>query len=249
MRNSILISVLGVAIASSGWYLWHHHESKTDTINNLRFSNTQTWSVAPYQFAPTTTPLIWSDFNLPPPPENTDAATREELQVLHDNIHLRTPDKLAEIEAELAFPTTQFGTATLADIFVTRPHTRQAFEYLIGVSDPVVLAAKRHFDRVRPSHLDPTLPTAIPVPNHPAYPSAHAVNGHLIAFLLSTLNPENTELYINAAIRIAHNREIAGVHYPSDSQAGAILASQLYQALESDFVFTNLLRQAMLEWE
>ena len=101
---------------------------------------------------------------------------------------------------------------------------------------------------MRPSYLDPTLSTALPVPEHPAYPSGHATQAALIALVLSELDPENSAAYFTSADRIAQNREIAGLHYPSDSQAGKLIAQQLFPVLLRDEAFAQLLEEAKAEW-
>jgi acid phosphatase (class A) len=50
------------------------------------------------------------------------------------------------------------------------------------------------------------------------------------------------------ASRIARNREIAGVHYPSDTAAGRDLAAQLFAALDGVATFKAQLAAATAEW-
>ncbi len=65
---------------------------------------------------------------------------------------------------------------------------------------------------------------------------------------MSELDPKNADVYLQAANRIARNREIAGLHYPSDSKAGAMLAGQLYKKLMSNPEFVEHLKVAKTEW-
>jgi hypothetical protein len=48
--------------------------------------------------------------------------------------------------------------------------------------------------------------------------------------------------------RIARNREIAGVHYPTDSIAGFSLAHQTFERLKTCNLFTELVAEAVNEW-
>lgn len=92
-----------------------------------------------------------------------------------------------------------------------------------------ILALKKHFSRPRPTQLaEPVtgqkLSHIIPIPGHASYPSAHSGQTYIMALILSELDPENADIYKQFSIDVAHRREIAGVHYTSDSKAGRQLA-------------------------
>ena len=60
-----------------------------------------------------------------------------------------------------------------------------------------------------------------------AFPSGHATESHLIARLLGIVLPDKhpaRPLLLPLAHRIAINREVMGLHYRSDSEAGELLA-------------------------
>ena len=97
-----------------------------------------------------------------------------------------------------------------------------------------ILERKRHFERPRPSQLDESLDLVIFNPAHAAYPSGHASQTYMVALVLSDFDPENAEVYKQFAIDVAHRREIAGVHYPSDSVAGRKLAVDIYNRLREN---------------
>lgn len=223
--------------------------AQTIDAADLRFSNTQVWYVNPYPVPAGAQSIPYSIVDLVPPPPNTSSTTRSELTYLHTLTTKRTPEKEAEIIAELEFATTLYNNTPVKTLVHSRPHTATAITYLLGVGDPVILEAKKKFDRVRPSFLDPTLTTTIPVPKHGAYPSAHAAHSYLLAFLLSELDPEHQTTYLKDAARISRNRELAGVHYPSDSRAGMLLAEQIYTYVTAkDGTFQNLMNHALVEW-
>jgi acid phosphatase (class A) len=70
----------------------------------------------------------------------------------------------------------------------------------------------------------------------------------LAAEILSRLRPSMRPEFLADAKRIARNREIAGVHYPSDSSAGASLARQFLVHLEGTQWFEHLMNRAREEW-
>lgn len=95
----------------------------------------------------------------------------------------------------------------------------------------VVLREKARFMRARPDALAPDLAPVIDRPPHPAYPSGHSTESHFIALMIGAILPGCRERALALAADIALRREIAGVHYASDSRAGHLLALRLSDAM------------------
>lgn len=91
---------------------------------------------------------------------------------------------------------------------------------------------KNYFLRIRPYKLEAKL-NNLEETNWAAYPSGHATNSYVNAYLFSALIPEFESFFVKDAYDMAHSREIIGVHYPSDSESGRLLAWQLVQRLFS----------------
>src|SRR4051812_9010165 len=132
-----------------------------------------------------------------------------------------------------------------------------------GASPPVFTTRQRP----RPSQLSPMLLPPIDVPGHPAYPSGHATEAYLVALCLgevmpaaaSTVTPAPLPLppgspppppspLMAMAQRIARNREVLGLHYPSDSEAGKIIATASFNLLKKCKTVTDLMADAYQEW-
>jgi membrane-associated phospholipid phosphatase len=117
---------------------------------------------------------------------------------------------------------------------------------------------KQQANRPRPSHVCPALLPPIQVPGHASHPSGHATQAHLIAACVKLALPAAGTLTaalsadLDAlAARIARNREIAGLHYPSDSAAGLALATGIVPLLNNAAnvpTFTTALTAAKGEW-
>jgi acid phosphatase (class A) len=58
-----------------------------------------------------------------------------------------------------------------------------------------------------------------------AYPSGHATVGTLMGIILSDMVPEKRAEIMARAAEFAHNRVVAGMHVPSDIDAGKIAGS------------------------
>lgn len=92
----------------------------------------------------------------------------------------------------------------------------------------IVLDLKSRFGRPRPNEIIPAIDPVLPVPMFSAYPGGHATQAKVAAdLLIGWGGVVNAKYLYQYAKQVARNREIAGLHYPSDSFAGNHLGSQL----------------------
>jgi hypothetical protein len=116
----------------------------------------------------------------------------------------------------------------------SHPATTNLCVIALNLGQFMVMFYKDQYQRPRPSQLRPALLPSMEVPGHASYPSGHSTESHLIANLLSVVIGNENRAYSRLrplADRIAINREVMGLHYRSDSEAGRRLASNL-----SDFI-------------
>ena len=66
----------------------------------------------------------------------------------------------------------------------------------------------------------------------PSYPSGHAIQGYLVADILSKHNPSNTAEYQRLGEDIAQSRIIGKAHYPSDKKYAKKVAKALFKGLK-----------------
>jgi acid phosphatase (class A) len=160
----------------------------------------------------------------------------------------RTDATREAIEKEKDVSTTLFGDRTISEHLegVDHPEVSRLLNYAWGDLSMLIMREKRRFDRVRPDKLLSSVAPAIDVPSHPAYPSGHATQSFFLAYVLGAINNERAVEYLARAAEIARHREVAGLHYPSDSAAGKELARQYFEALQKDPLFTELLTKAKL---
>ncbi len=77
--------------------------------------------------------------------------------------------------------------------------------------------------------LDPGIVTLFPNPNHPTYPSAHAMFDGPYADVLSYLFPRYAAEFTALAQEAGFSRLWAGIHFRSDIEAGLAIGRSVAQ--------------------
>ena len=101
--------------------------------------------------------------------------------------------------------------------------------------------------RIRPYIIEPELKN-LQETDWAAYPSGHASNSYINAYIYQELAPEFTDVFIKDAYDMAHSREIIGVHYPSDSESARIFARQFVNKLFATEKFRKEFDLVKKEW-
>jgi PAP2 superfamily len=111
------------------------------------------------------------------------------------------------------------------------------------IGEHVVMCLKGHFRSPRPSQLSPALVPMIDPPATPSFPAGHAVQAHLMSYLLayslrnipqqhlSDVDAAEGPLF-DLASRVSENRIVAGVHFPTDIEAGKAVGIATFRALK-----------------
>lgn len=193
------------------------------------------WSAAMIALLENGPRILPEDFpiEIPPPFKNSSAETAEELAFLKKIATIeRTESQVKKIQSEDRSSSLHmiFEEEGLFNI-TNYPLTSALIESVDSEILYFAVREKRNFKRARPSQLAPDLTTVIDVPKHAAYPSGHAAQSYAHALVLAEIDSANADKYKQLALDIAHRREIAGVHYPSDSKAGQMLAEQVVKAV------------------
>ena len=143
------------------------------------------------------------------------------------------------------------------------PTTIRLISLAYATAGIVGLSYKLHYMRPRPSHVFPGFNPVLPNPPHPSFPSNHATQAHTVSRLLKkiieTVPPKKkgesasivpnglSEHLVMLAERIAENREIAGVHFNSDTLAGEDIAEQLVEKIYDHSVIAGMLDECRAE--
>lgn len=110
-----------------------------------------------------------------------------------------------------------------------------------------IWSLKFKYARIRPVFIDSDVKN-LQETDWAAYPSGHAANSYVNAYLFQEFAPEFTDVFIKDAYDMAHSREILGVHYPSDSESARIFARQFVNMLLKNEKFLRDLEFAKKEW-
>jgi len=104
------------------------------------------------------------------------------------------------------------------------PITAKFFESVYKTESYLNKQGKERWARMRPPASNPGLKPVGKFGNEGSYPSGHAAFGWLAGIVLADMVPEKREQIMNRAREYGLNRVIGGVHFPSDIEAGRILA-------------------------
>ncbi|AXA33497.1 acid phosphatase [Francisella adeliensis] len=80
-----------------------------------------------------------------------------------------------------------------------------------------------------------------------SYPSGHTTEGWAIALILAEINPNHQEQILKKGYEFGQSRVVCGAHWPSDVEAGYIVGSTVFSALNANDQFTQLIIQAKKE--
>jgi acid phosphatase (class A) len=192
---------------------------------------------------------------LPPPPEAGSAAERAELDELLRLQASRTPADVQRAREDANISIFRFADALgNPPGFNPRalPLLSELFERIGRDEGLFMNPAKDAFGRPRPFVTEPRLSPVVPRPPSASYPSGHTTWAVAAAIVLSEMVPERRAQTLARADEYTHNREVGGVHYPSDVAAGHLagtaLAQQLFNSprfVEDEAAAGDELRQAL----
>lgn len=210
--------------------------------------------------------VMLNDFAIPDPPANSSDQTRAELNYL---LTLQEQRSELDIQSSLYMAGVFYNIRVKSEdstynqyrrnlFFIGRsigswfnpndlPITADLIAHVWQDASYFTWTAKYKYLRIRPYKIDNHIKN-LEETNWAAYPSGHAANSYVNAYIFQELAPEFTDTFIKDAYDMAHSREIIGVHYPSDSEASRILARQLVNKLFQNEKFLKDFELAKKEW-
>jgi acid phosphatase (class A) len=202
------------------------------------------------------------------PPANSSAQTRAELDYLLALQESRTDDeqKWADHLAGVYYhplvtnPADPRFTPNRDNLFFvgrglgpwySRGSMPKTSELLARVSHDAMIQMvelKLKYARPRPHHLEPRLRATDAKIPHGSYPSGHSFLSYVNAEVLSRFAPHRQNDLMRSALDMAWSRELLGVHYPSDSEAGRLFAKDFLRLLFENTAFRQAFDEARQEW-
>jgi hypothetical protein len=237
---------------SAEWYAWLALNEFAPAVNLKSMDPTLNATAKPYWPSWVTVPA-----NLAAPPldwSTVVAHSQEEI----DRLVTAAMDERADALAEILSQSDEFISYFL-NMMTARPGAYPATTKVLAVASLVgtyvAMFFKIMYARPRPSQLCPALLPPIEVPGHASFPSGHSTQAHLMALCMDLvfnggpLQATMGDDLWTLADRIARNREIAGLHYPSDSHAGKAFAICVQPLLKAHSpTFMAAITDAQGEW-
>lgn len=213
------------------------------------------------EFAATKWPALLKDSGFAPDPKvildgknykytvtnSFDDIVEDEIKDLLALAASRRPVRLAEIVAQADDARPYWSDMLLAGPAI-RPYIWTLVETGLAVGQMVAMHFKAQYSRARPAQVYPALMPPILTPPHASYPNAHALQSLLMSGCAKLAAPELSDPLDALANRIGENREIAGVHYPSDRIASQHIADKVLPQLQKCQKFKDVLKKAKLEY-
>ena len=186
-------------------------------------AQTQPIDSQPFYVAPAEAAL---DKILAPPPAQGSPAYQVDLQTLLDMQRTRSDAQVKDAQADAEISVFRFADVLGAEFRADRlPVTTKFLRQVNTDAGRAVGLAKDRFHRARPYVASTDVQPVLSRPESDSYPSGHATFGYTTGILLAMMVPEQAPELFERAARYGRNRNIGGVHYPTDVEAGRISAT------------------------
>lgn len=193
------------------------------------FSLSSTVLAETFYIAPSQVDLIEI---LPPPPAPGSPDEQRDLAAVLDAQKARTQVDSMEAVDDNTKSVFRFADVLGIDFAEANlPLATSLFKRVSVDRNDAIAPAKRHFNRARPYLLSAEIKPILAHPATASYPSDHSTFAYVDAILLATMVPEKKEAIFKRANTFANHRIVAGVHFPTDVEAGRISGSVIANAL------------------
>lgn len=184
----------------------------------------------------------------PPPTPQSDAQKFDLMAVLQAQ-NDRTASQSERTVADNDLSVFRIAGDVLGPNFTPArvPKTAAFFDRISQDAGALLLAAKHFWGRPRPFKVSADVKAIGVLPNNGSYPSGHATQGYLAAIILANMLPEKSASLFARGREYGQNRVVAGVHFPTDIEAGRIAATAMAVAFMQNKEFLKDFEEAKAE--
>lgn len=169
-----------------------------------------------------------TDFSvIPPPPTDDSPAGLADLSTLLYVQTNRTPDQVKLAKSMESPSVFAMGREIFGEWFTREnlPKTAEILRQTSKAADPVLAGAKKNWKRPRPYVRSTEISPVVGKPGDAgSYPSGHTFGMAVPMFLLAEAFPAHASEFDEKTHRVMWGRIVGGVHFPSDTEAGRLLA-------------------------
>ena len=186
---------------------------------------------------------------LAPPPMAQSEQQKLDLAAVLQAQGSRTPQQAKRAVADNDQTVFHIAGEVLGPDFTAArlPKLKMFFDRIHGNVRALFRATKGVWNRPRPFRASTEVKAVGKLPANGSYPSAHANSGYLAAIILANMVPERRGELFARGREYGLNRIIAGVHFPSDIEAGRIGATAMATALFQNATFMKDFAEAKAE--
>lgn len=172
---------------------------------------------------------------LSPPPAIDSPQMKAELADILTLQVTRTPEMAARAVADADEDVWRFSDVIDNAKFTkdNLPKFAAFFDRVVATEGAVVDPAKDFWKRPRPHLYSDLVKPIVPLSKSGAYPSGHTTVGTLMGIVLADMVPEKKAEIMARAWEYGHNREVGGIHYPTDIEAGRIAGTVIAQTIRT----------------
>lgn len=185
---------------------------------------------------------------LPEPPAPGSVAAEADLEAVLQVQAWRTPEQ--EAWAKAADQDHPFKYASVLGAWFTKESLPITAAFIDDVTEDVNAVGaltKALHARKRPSQLDARVQPVVAVPATASYPSGHCMRAYAWAAVLAEIFPEKRAALLARAQRAAWGRVLAGLHFPTDTIGGRLLAETVVARLKQSAAFRAAVEQCRAE--
>jgi acid phosphatase (class A) len=185
---------------------------------------------------------------LPAPPAAGSLAALADLEAVVHEQKVRSAQDVAFAKA-VAEDNVFFFGEFLGPWFNPKglPETALLLKHVNEDAARVSAVTKKLYSRPRPYAIEPLVSPCVEEPKSFSYPSGHSMRAFVWAAVLSELFPDQKVALFQRAHDFAWARVVGGVHFPTDTVGGRILAGAIVERLMRSPEFQAALARAKAE--